>query len=106
MTFASYFARDIDGAAIPLIDDAYMPAEPEDTQPEPERAPLRPWAVIALLWYICHIAIVGGAYICLLLYPLEPTEYRTWQAIPIGWAAALLLWAVTLGVRRLARRER
>ena len=104
MSFASYFARDVDDEPIPLIDDAYVPAEPEGA-PEPERAPLRPLAVIALLWYICHIAIAGSAYIYLLLYPLEAVEYRTWQAIPIGWAAALLLWAVTLFVRRLARKE-
>jgi hypothetical protein len=95
-----YFARDAGKTAV--VDGA-PPIMPEETAPPPAPAPLRIWPGVALLWYIVHASVVGAAYIYLTLYPLEKTEYRNWQAFPIGAAAALLLWAITLTARRLAR---
>lgn len=107
--FANYFARDVDDTGIPLVDGAppMAPAEPAEAD-APAYAPprLRPCAILAVVWYCWFAGLVGAAYIYVLRYPLEAAEYRHWQAIPIGWAAALLLWAITLIVRRCARRER
>jgi hypothetical protein len=88
---------------IPLVDDAppVVPDEPAETA---ALAPLHFWPVVAMLWYIVHTSIVGAAYIYVTLYPLESAD-KHWQAIPIGTAAALLLWAITLTARRLARKE-
>lgn len=88
--------------AVPLIDDVYVPPEPEPVDDPPTR--LRLCALLALLWYIAFAAISGAAYIYVLRYPLEPADH-VWQAIPIGVAVALLLWGITLTVRRCARRE-
>ena len=113
MAFDSYFVRVYPPelppentplvGAIPLINDLYVPAEPEGAS-EPERAPLRPWVVLVLLWYICHVSLIGASYIYLIQYPLEPADH-VWQAIPLGWVVALALWAMTLFVRRRVRKE-
>jgi hypothetical protein len=83
--------------AAPLTNDN----PPADLEPDAPHASPRGWAVIAVLWYICHAAIVGGAYVTTIVdaegyctSPLQPVV-----AIP----AALALWAVTLFVRHQAR---
>jgi hypothetical protein len=91
----------------PLVGDGapVVPDEP-DAAPEPERSPLRPWQVIALLWYIAFLAIIGGCIVTLLSYPplpaLLPPE---WPECAIGLTIGFALCGVTLFVRRLARRE-
>jgi hypothetical protein len=99
-----YFARDAGRTTgIPLVDDA-PPVVPDEPEATVAPAPLRIWSVVALLWYIVHMSIVGAAYIYVMSYPLESAD-KQWQAIPLGAVMALLLWALTLTVRRLARQE-
>ena len=106
MTFKSYFARDVGDEPIPLIDDAYVPAEPEpDAQPEYTPPRLHPCVVLAMLWYIAFAAILGASYLYMIQYPFESADH-VWQAIPIGALVALLAWGVTLALRRCARRHR
>jgi hypothetical protein len=74
-------------------------------QPQPDDAPRpspRTWAVLAALWYICHLAIVGAVIVTLLVdaegfctSPLQPVA-----AVPV----ALALWAVTLFMARRGTR--
>jgi hypothetical protein len=101
-TLANYFARDVDDAPIPLIDDVYVPIEPE---PLPEYVPprRRVCRLLALLWDIALASSLGAAYIYVLRYPLEPVDH-VWQSVPIGAVAALSLWCITVLVHRCARR--
>jgi hypothetical protein len=103
MNAYDYFARDAGRMpGIPLVDDA-QPVAPDEPEETAAPAPLRIRSVVALLWYIVHASIVGAAYIYVSLYPLESADEH-WQAIPLGAIMALGLWAITLTVRRLARR--
>lgn len=100
-TFSSYFAHDVDEETIPLKGDAYVPAEPDA-----EDAPLRPWAVIALLWYIVFASIFGGYIITLLSSPPLPALWPpAWPECAIGTSGGLLLLAWTAFFRRMARWE-
>ena len=87
----------------PLVDGAppLVPAEPEAQPPAPELLRLR--RLLALFWYVCHAALVGAVIVTILVdaegyctSPLQPIA-----AIP----TALLLWTVTLFMRRQARKE-
>ena len=97
MTFRSYFTGDVDDVT-PLIDGAYVPpAEPAEPQPVTLDAP---WWAIG--WYIVHASILGAAFVTL---RVDADGYCTgpWQplsAIP----AAFGLWAITIMVRKRARR--
>jgi hypothetical protein len=78
-------------------------APPVELEPEPEtaRRGLPWWAV---LWYICHVSIIGGAFITHISYTRGDTyELGSWLAGPIGIAAALALGGITLVVWRRTR---
>jgi hypothetical protein len=96
--------RNLDTKVYPPLIAGAPPGAPAD-EAEPPMTTVRrgaPWW--AVLWYIGHISIVGAAYITLLSQPQETLGGPAWQAIPIGSAAALLLWGITLTVRKRARR--
>jgi hypothetical protein len=88
----------------PNVDDAPLTKGNPPTAPEPVAPPVprNVWDALAVLWCICHLAIVGAVFVTLTVdaegfctSPLQPVV-----AIP----AALALWAVTLFVRHKARR--
>lgn len=90
---------------IPLRDGG-EPVVPDDApETEPEYTRPHVWGFIALLWCIVFISMHGAFLIYVALYPLDPADH-VWQAIPIGVAAYGVLFAITLFVRWLARRER
>ena len=74
-------------------------------QPEPDAPPsLRAWSVLAVLWYICHAALIGAAYVTL---TIDAEGYCTSPLQVIGgFSAPFALWAVTLFVRHQARKAR
>jgi len=77
-------------------------APPVEPQPDAPRPSPRPWAVLAVLWYVCHVALVGAAYVTLVV---DAEGYCTSPLQPlVAVPAALALWAVTLCVRHQARK--
>jgi hypothetical protein len=76
------------------------PAVPE---PAAQPTPRNVWAALAVLWCICHLAIVGAVFVTL---TVDAEGYCTSPLQPLGAVpAALALWAVTLFVRHKARRR-
>lgn len=77
-----------------------------DDAPEPEYTRLHIWGFVALLWCIVFVSILGAAYITLRLSaPLPAAWPPSWPECALGSIWALLLFAITLFVRRMARRE-
>lgn len=82
-------------------------APPIGPESEPEYAPPRPrlCAVLALLWYIAFASILGASYIYLLKYPLPADHITPWPSALLGVVVGLVLWGITLLLRRCARRK-
>jgi|WetSurMetagenome_2_1015567.scaffolds.fasta_scaffold08958_5 hypothetical protein len=103
--FSSYFARDYDDADIPLVAEA--PVGSDEAEPLPALPPLRFWRIAAIVWYATFTGIFCGSIIALASYPPLPALWPpAWPESVLGSAIGLLLWVITLNVRRLARREK
>lgn len=105
MTFANYFARDVDANPIPLIDDAYVPVTPEQEQ-EPTTPPrLHICRVLEFLWNVAFASLIGAAIIYLIQCPAE----ALWPPVPLECALGLTigfaLCGITLALHRCAQRN-
>jgi hypothetical protein len=88
----------------PNVDDAPLTNNAPPAAPEPAAPPTprNVWAALAVLWCICHLAIVGA--VCVTL-TVDAEGFCTSPLQPLGAVpAALALWAVTLTMRHKARR--
>jgi hypothetical protein len=88
----------------PKDGDPVVPPEAED-QPSPAPRPLRPWQVIALLWYIAFAGIFGGIVVTLLTLPPAHLFPFEWPDSALGLVIGLMLLGVTGFVRHMAREE-